>query len=359
MDPIRNSFKKEQLSADLGFAKQIFYKEISFDGNTTQIKSLCASVTKDKDGQIQQNAQVNIASFPTPVKMRNLGETFQRKKAAICDSAFNDSVNNSAEPKLKELGNTEKKKKVVNKSLRNVILTFFIVPILVHGYFYFKGENISSVSPSKLYPMFQNVFGQKEAVSSSLFALDNFEKENFSKLLVFTGGVGVGKSLVSSIISENLPWTSKFLIFPESLSKLFAHVLQSISKAGTHLIIIEDLSLKDITVLQTNILHYIRSLADVKFNSDSKTFLILIFRSRTQSDTDSIIKKLDEHFPSYHHAKFNKLSYDDVKNCYLTEMKRQKINVKAEDVDMVVSKKFKYVNVGCKGVADDVALYFL
>ncbi|KAJ8732811.1 hypothetical protein PYW07_015410 [Mythimna separata] len=208
----------------------------------------------------------------------------------------------------------------------------------------FNIEELRNVFSNKL-------FGQTEAVNNIMQAL---ELEERSKLLLFSGGTGVGKSFASSILLDAAgPCSNVYHYTMPSFTNTFStDFMYGLTMCKKSLIIVDDLTVDDM-----HIKAQIKEVTEKCENYGKDIIVILIYNC--YESTKDFIKNCDE---SFHKSllknfadikavkklvEFKPLTITHLKECIKQELGGRILNDKElEDI----LKNFNVSVDGCKGV---------
>ncbi|EEB20126.1 hypothetical protein Phum_PHUM602860 [Pediculus humanus corporis] len=199
------------------------------------------------------------------------------------------------------------------------------------------------------------IFGQDDAVEKLNYVLNRINQTEGMSVVIFTGGVGVGKTYTALTINKNLPWTSKTIISKHSFELDETILPKTYFKCDHNLLIIEDLSVNDMDSVM-NLIKF------ASYRKYKKLFIILIFTTHSNSEKKDILSSFNESYITYYHVPFKNLDKEAVRKCYLDEINKQKAEISEIELHGLISKKMRAIEivkgpVGCKGVSDDVAFY--
>lgn len=205
-------------------------------------------------------------------------------------------------------------------------------------------NELSKSLPSKL-------FGQSRAINSLIEALSVSER---SKLLLFYGGTGVGKTLTASLILEHVGRYSNVYhyIMPSFMATFTTDFMIGLSVCKHTTIIIDDLSAKDM-----NVKSHIQNVITKSQNLGKDITVILIYNC--DNAAYDFERQCDESFPNkllqnFSHIdafkkliKFEALKEEHLRQCIETELRNRSLS------NIEFNKLLKNFNVsldGCKGV---------
>ncbi|KAF9819971.1 hypothetical protein SFRURICE_016641 [Spodoptera frugiperda] len=196
------------------------------------------------------------------------------------------------------------------------------------------------------------VFGQPEAINT---ILETLEQQEQSKLIIFSGGTGVGKTLVSSILLNSLgPCSNVYHYTMPSFANTFStDFMYGLTMCKKSLLIVDDLTANDI--IQTKIL--IQKVIEKSENLGKVTTVILIYncyestadfkRNCGESFRHKLLENLSEIKVPKRFVEFKPLTKYHLKQCIKQELAdRQLSDRELEDV----LKNFNVDVDGCKGV---------
>ncbi|KAK6642094.1 hypothetical protein RUM44_013817 [Polyplax serrata] len=352
-----------------GKAVQVFHKEIYTDGCKRVIKSFSYIRTfnqcekdpvVDKATQISREDYVGKSTIPNKQRQSGKNKIFWYNKKIKKDLKDDPKM---VKQKSYMTGNvletTQRKapqKSRIGNPLMVLVLSFSVVLV---AYFYIKNrENNFTWDLVKTNDdLIKNVFGQDEQISkiNSILKLCTVSKGLYTVLL--TGGVGVGKSYTSGIISQNFPWSSNWLILKHSTrGKLIDSLPKSLKEYRHYLIRVDDLSVDD-TAEAIHLVSEIR-----KRIQDQHTLLFLIFNTGCEVQKKKILIQFKNSHIFFYHIPFQNLTRNDVEKCFLNEIKKQGALISSEEIENLITNQVKDIDIvrgpiGCKGITDKILHY--
>ena len=277
-----------------------------------------------------------------------------------------ESSNNKKHSKKKELKydssdvHFKKSDKKKSNSFKNFVF-FFLTTTLVGylAYFFIIQQDIFCKNvwhlDNTVTDIKNLIFGQDDAVEKLNYVLNRINQTEGMSVVIFTGGVGVGKTYTALTINKNLPWTSKTIISKHSFELDQTILPKTYFECDHNLLIIEDLTVNDMDSVM-NLIEF------ASYRKYKKLFIILIFTTHSNSEKKDILSSFSESHITYYHVPFKNLDKEAVRKCYLQEINKQKAEISEMELHGLISKKMRPIEivkgpVGCKGVSDDVAFY--
>lgn len=195
------------------------------------------------------------------------------------------------------------------------------------------------------------LFGQSEAIR---VILDTLELEERSKILIFSGGTGVGKTYASSILLETVGSCSNVYHYtmPSFVNSFSTDFMAGLTICRNSLVILDDLTVEDIHIKKQ-----IKQLIDKSQKLDKNITVILIFNC--YEATTEFTKKCDKTFHSKlleqfaeikaikRFVNFEALNISHLKECIKQEVQDRTISDNEFDE---ILKNFDVTRDGCKGV---------
>lgn len=198
----------------------------------------------------------------------------------------------------------------------------------------------------------KNLYGQVDAINDILRALKTNES---SKLLVFYGGTGVGKTYATSMILENLLSSSNVYHFtmPSFADDFSTEYLFGLTVCNNTIVIVDDLSIQD-----TGIKYNIEDIFYKSKDLGKSMTVILVYNCDVGK---GLVKKCDENFlhslnrslnsikAEKYYIKFNTLTLDHLIQCIVKELAIKQIPID----EMLLAEILIHFDVtqdGCKSV---------
>ncbi|XP_026739889.1 uncharacterized protein LOC113502494 [Trichoplusia ni] len=230
------------------------------------------------------------------------------------------------------------------------ILLIGVIPLLISAIYNIKcydDINLNVLSEA----LSNRLFGQSEAIR---IMLDTLGLEERSKILIFSGGTGVGKTYASSILLETVGSCSNVYHYtmPSFVNSFTTDFMVGLTICKNSLVILDDLTVDDIHIKKQ-----IKELIDKSQQLDKNLTVILIFNCHEA--TTEFIKKCDESFQSKvleqfaeinaikQIVNFKSLDVTHLKKCIKHEVQGRVIS--DEEFDEIL-KNFDVTLDGCKGV---------
>lgn len=216
---------------------------------------------------------------------------------------------------------------------------------------HFQVENITEAMDDLLYD-------QSEVV---LKVKDTLKIPRDKHLLIFTGGIGVGKTYATNIISNNFQWKNNIqkIVSPQFKNSYHeSKFLKNLVRHGYNLVIVDGLEMGD----EKSVISFVKKL----LVTDKKIIIILVFN--VQEITDDFTDKIDLVSSSNNISNlfseanikhsliiFNKLTKETVRKCIRYTMAKKGLIINENIIDNVL-QNVNYEYSGCKGVYSKVAL---
>lgn len=237
---------------------------------------------------------------------------------------------------------------VVVKSLSaGIIILMSIFALHIYSLKCFDDFNIEELRNT----LSSKLFGQTEAVSKIIQTL---EQQDRSKLLLFSGGTGVGKSFASSILLDAAgPCSNVYHYTMPSFTNTFStDFMYGLTMCKKSLIIVDDLTAHDMHIKKQ-----IQEITEKSENFGKVITVILIYncyestKEFIKNCDESFHKRLLENFAEIKAFKklveFKPLTKIHLKECIKQELGNRKLyNKEFEDI----LKNFNVTVDGCKGV---------
>lgn len=200
-------------------------------------------------------------------------------------------------------------------------------------------QNLSNMLESK-------VFGQKEAIRTLTYALDELFLRNESGVIFLTGPVGVGKTLASSLIQEEYPWKGDmYFEFADSL--VFKDFRKPLFK---NLLIIEDCNERN----RQNTISTIRSFLAHAKTTNKELIILSIFTHQTENEITSFLELATKLLNNFNHVPFKNLDRDSIKKCIEKFINSNQMKIDESVVEKIVDKQMEHgegnLNPGCKQI---------
>ena len=196
-----------------------------------------------------------------------------------------------------------------------------------------------------------SVHGQESAINEITTELNTFNtlQGTQMKILVFIGGVGVGKSYSASIISTNFLWDTNVqeFVMPIRRSLLAKEISSEFSRCGDNLLVIDDLKPKD-TEIMAGFLNELLSLNSVL---DTRVLVVLVFTTQNE-DSNKIHNDFEAAGLSAKVIRFQPLEQETVQMCIEESLFRKGVKWNKDDVQKVLENVPQ--DIGCKGVSSKV-----
>ncbi|CAH1644371.1 unnamed protein product [Spodoptera littoralis] len=196
------------------------------------------------------------------------------------------------------------------------------------------------------------VFGQSEAINS---ILETLEQQERSKLIIFSGGTGVGKTLISSILLNSLGPCSNVYHYtmPGFINTFSTDFMYGLTMCKKSLLIVDDLTANDI--MQSKI--HIQKVIEKSEYLAKETTVILIYncyestadfkRNCDESFRHKLLENFSEIKVLKRFVEFKPLTKYHLKQCIRQELADRQLNDRElEDV----LRNFNVDVDGCKGV---------
>ncbi|CAH0627053.1 unnamed protein product [Chrysodeixis includens] len=230
------------------------------------------------------------------------------------------------------------------------ILILGLIPIFISFIYSIKcydDINLKVLSET----MSTRLFGQSEAIR---VIIDTLELEERSKIMIFSGGTGVGKTFASSILLDTVGSCSNVYHYtmPSFVSTFTTDFMVGLTMCKNSLFILDDLTVDDLNIKQQ-----IKELIDKSQKLEKNITVILIFNCH--ESTKEFIKKCDVSFQSKlleqfaeikaikRFVNFESLNVSHLKECIKQEVQDRKLSDNEFDE---ILKKFDVTLDGCKGV---------
>ncbi|KAK6621193.1 hypothetical protein RUM43_011499 [Polyplax serrata] len=348
-----------------GKTVQVFHKEIYTDGRKRVIKSFSYFRTFnqcEKNPVVCQATQTSreqsLGNSIIPNKQqqsgKNIGFWYKKKyKKKIHDDTKmvkqkSESVSETTQRKAPE-------KSRIGKALMVLVLSFSVV-LAANFYIRYRENNLTWDLVKTHDDLIKNVFGQDEQISkiNSILKLCTVSKGLYTVLL--TGGVGVGKSYTSGIISQNFPWSSNWLILKHSIHRKLIDLLpKSLKEYGHNLIRVDDLSVDDTA-------EAIHMVSEIRKRKQENTLLFLIFNTGSEVQKKKILTQFTNSHIFFYHIPFQNLTRNDVEKCFLNEIRKHGAVISSEEIENLITNQVKEIDIvrgpiGCKGITDIILHY--
>lgn len=391
--PISKSYnslnRSRSSSCSSPVTNRIYYQEVISNGNDTLVRSFSCDqfFRKDDSGQTQVWKRCQVSNFITPTKKLKETHGINNKASSLPKRLALEYPRKKSDTKAKlSLKYPDSEKSITNNNVDNsyskynsrkikftretkMLITATVSAIALGiGYYYSQlpctyNWDLYNTGWNKVYKELErSVFGQKEAVDElmKLWRLNSLTSSK-SLVLTFTGGVGVGKTYVSSIINNNYPWHSqKHISFKNHIISEGEKYFSEKFSCGGHLVIIDDISILDSTkaIMLTN-----RLLSNFR-RDGGRLLIILIFQTQNKEQENLIVSQIENQHYIFYHIPFKPLQRDNIERCFLKEIVRQNVVVSEDKLNKLVEEQMSYVDVlkgppGCKGVSDQVAKFYL
>lgn len=213
---------------------------------------------------------------------------------------------------------------------------------------------IRELDPSQIIRSLEkNLVNQDEAIKIIQVSLNLANRERFISM-VFSGSVGVGKTLSSNLIAKNFKWQENVneLIYEfnfvqnfnvnESLESDLSVATEKFKECGFNLVIIDDVPLGDESIERISMLE--RKLNEIAKRNLHKIVLIVIFRGNVKQDQLKNFVIVD--FQDFTQESFN--------SCIERHLKLFNVNLKPIEIDEL--KNLNFTSSGCKTVAKKINL---
>ncbi|XP_072940609.1 torsin-2A [Epargyreus clarus] len=250
----------------------------------------------------------------------------------------------------------EKMPFVSNFALSVIISTLALLSLLAYQVMNFdcsKELDLNALKQS----LSNNLFGQSQAIEDIIESLEDKSK---SKILVFYGGTGVGKTLTVSLILENLYHYANVYHYtmPSFVDTFSTDLMLGLTMCPASMIVVDDLNKTDMYVKE-----HIRKFIDKSENLNKNITIILVFNCDTIND--QYVKKCDYSFytelkaafkeinASKKFIKFNSLTEEHLRRCIQKELGTK---ILSEEVYNDIIKNFNVSVDGCKGVYTKIKL---
>lgn len=355
-------------------ARNFVYQEMVEIGDNTMIRSYsCGQVfTTGQDGETLQSTQVSVMNFVSPSKNFKTGKlegepkfwSVPKKLPIAYRENLKPVKSRSAlkfyEPEKAEKTVSDRESKKYFDKLRRILkktvyLNIIILSLLsANCAVKYMHCNQNWRTEELVNSLKQSVFGQQELISNLRSLINDFTFSNENWLINFSGGTGVGKTHVSSIIYNHFPWeTNKHVYYFDLLTEEVL-LTASYSSCGSNLIIIDGMN---VTNAETAIKMIEKVM--ITLNKNVKLLVILVFQTHGRGE-QQFIGRLGTPVATVRHIPFNDLTEQDVRHCFHTEIKRQNKIVSQEYLNNLVLEQMKFSNIsrslpGCKNVFHEVS----
>lgn len=199
----------------------------------------------------------------------------------------------------------------------------------------------------------KNLYGQDDTITSILKALNDIAN---NKLLVFYGSTGVGKTHATSMILENIRYSSNVYHFtmPSFIDGFETEYLFGLTVCNKSFIVVDDLTIDD-----TSIMHHLGKIFYKSKDLEKRLTIILVYNCDIVSK--GFVKKCNENFTrslndtlrgipaEIHLIKFNKLTLDHLIQCIVRELAVKQVPLD----DALLAEILMHFDVeqdGCKSV---------
>lgn len=199
-----------------------------------------------------------------------------------------------------------------------------------------------------------NVYGQSTAVN---LLIETLELNGKTKILFFTGGTGVGKTYVSSLLLNNIGLCSNTYHYtmPTFESMFSLDVMFGLTMCKRSFVVVDDMNMNNMYVIDQ-----IKHLIKKSENLDKDVTVILIYNNNCNNylyledsvlNCDRFNAKLLADFSDNQALKkiiqFEPLSIKDLEQCVTHELGKNRLNSSQFEA---VMKNFNVSIDGCKGV---------
>ncbi|XP_046606654.1 uncharacterized protein LOC124298541 isoform X1 [Neodiprion virginianus] len=251
---------------------------------------------------------------------------------------------------------------------QTIFFVLFPIALIVAGVTISRDESydldcVQRFDPAETIRELENrVFGQAKAVQELGVQLTTLESSRF-KIVVLIGGTGIGKSYAAHIISENFPARRNVFHYIPRLQPMERYAWELSSDCGCNLIVIENLSNRDIAdasdfaarlasrVAQGNYCLLILQVINVHEIHDDLKHTVDLARSTKEIQDYYKSKNLNVNVVT-----FEPLSSDDVDRCIAEAAKERKLTLSADEIRRV-RLGLEIAGSGCKGAYAKVQLF--
>lgn len=269
---------------------------------------------------------------------------------------------------------TETKKSVINgQIIKSTMIKYikvsamFLIPIfcaiILMRTDFFPNDDLSSdhFNAENITDALRDlVYGQDEVLAK---LKDSFLHVDDTKLIVFTGGIGVGKTHTANIIANNFPWSDNVVkIVSPQYKNTYQEMkfIRDLSKFGYNLIIMDSLEFKD----RKSVIPFVTKV----FHSNRKAIILLIFTVPEYNidmslETDMNLETASDGISAeFSNAKlehslivFNQLTEEIVRKCIRYALAKKGLIINQYNIEHIL-QNVNYKYSGCKGVYSKVAL---